>query len=46
MPWRTSPTARTIRVHVHGDYPIDRVGEAITAFQQGTRGKLVVSLAG
>ena len=39
-------TARTIRVHVHGDYPIDRVGEAIAAFQQGTRGKLVVSMAG
>ena len=36
--------SRSIRVHIHGDYPLDRAGEAIAAFQQGTRGKLVVSV--
>jgi NADPH:quinone reductase and related Zn-dependent oxidoreductases len=33
-----------LRVPIQGVYPIDRAGEAIQAFQQGTRGKLIVSV--
>jgi NADPH:quinone reductase-like Zn-dependent oxidoreductase len=31
-----------LRIPIQGVYPIDQAGDAIQAFQQGTRGKLVV----
>lgn len=33
-----------IRVPIQGVYPIERTADALQAFQQGTRGKLVVSM--
>lgn len=33
-----------LRIHVQAVYPLDQVGDAFAAFQQGTRGKLVVEL--
>jgi NADPH2:quinone reductase len=34
----------TLRVVVQGSYPIDEAGEALQAFQRGTRGKIVVTI--
>jgi hypothetical protein len=31
-----------LRISIQGVYSIDRVGDALQAFQQGTRGKLIV----
>lgn len=33
-----------LRIHVQAVNPLDQVGDAFAAFQQGTRGKLVVEL--
>ncbi|MEA2631310.1 MAG: hypothetical protein QOE66_1529 [Chloroflexota bacterium] len=34
-----------LRVPIQAVYPLDRAGEALAAFQQGTRGKLVLHIA-
>jgi NADPH2:quinone reductase len=32
-----------LRIHIHGQYPIDQADQALQAFRRGTRGKIVVT---